>query len=219
MARPTASAAAHGAGPNNLTMSSPTNVETRCPPIRARGCAGSAFGEPSTVTIDVAKGIATSGKAALAENASMPAIATAPPAAPAKIASNLVLSHMPPETMQLLEQHGECPRWNPNTGHVDAFLPKGRSSKFLADVQAGLRCARSPTGVRDSHASTLNIDLLAPSRSQTATVASRSSTNPVSIDCCNVQVGRVGPSAELSNCEKRNATRQTRPSAGVDPAF
>src|SRR5215831_5787218 len=100
MASPTANAAAHGAGPNNLTMTSPTNVETRWPPIRARGCAGSALGEPSTVTIDVAKGIATSGKAALAENASMPATATAPPAAPATIASNFVLSYMQRETLQ-----------------------------------------------------------------------------------------------------------------------
>ncbi len=121
----------------------------------------------------------------------MPAIATAPPAAPAKIASNLVLSHMPPETMQLLEQHGECPRWNPNTGHVGAFLAERPLIEVSAGRSGGLRCTRSPTGVRDSHASTLNIDLLAPSRSQTATVASRSSTNPVSIDCCNVQVGRV----------------------------
>src|SRR5215475_14220440 len=96
IASPTASAAAHGPGPKNLTMSSPMNVETRWPPIRARGCAGSALGEPSTVTIDVAKGIATSGKAALAENTSMPAIATAPPVAPARMASNLVLSPMEP---------------------------------------------------------------------------------------------------------------------------
>jgi hypothetical protein len=44
-------------GRNNLTMSSPTNVETRWPPIRARGCAASSLGEPSTVTIEVAKGI------------------------------------------------------------------------------------------------------------------------------------------------------------------
>src|SRR6516225_1205225 len=97
-------------------MSSPTNVETRWPPIRARGCAGHALGEPSTVTIDVAKGIATSGKAALAENASMPAIATAPPVAPARIASNLVLSHMQSKGMQSLEQHGGYnPPSNPNT--------------------------------------------------------------------------------------------------------
>src|SRR5215468_3247196 len=87
-------------------MSTPTNVETRWPPIRARGCAGSAWGEPSTVTIDVAKGIATSGKAALDENASMPAIATAPPVAPARIASNLVLWHMQSKGMQSLEQRG-----------------------------------------------------------------------------------------------------------------
>src|SRR5262245_60018176 len=94
---------AHGPGPKSLTMSTPTNGETRWPPIRARGCAGPALGEPSTVTIDVAKGIATSGKAALAENASMPAIATAPPVAPARIASNLVLSHMQSKGMQSLE--------------------------------------------------------------------------------------------------------------------
>src|SRR5262249_61063737 len=97
---PTSIAATNGPGPRYLTMNSQTNVETWWPPIKARGCAGAALGEPSTVTIEVAKGIATSGKAALAENASMPAIATAPPAAPARIASNLVLSHMQPETMQ-----------------------------------------------------------------------------------------------------------------------
>jgi len=64
----------------------------------------------------------------------------------------------------------------------------------------GLRCVRSPTGVRDSHASTLNIDLLAPSRPQTAAVANPSSTNPVSVDCCNVQA-------------------ETRPSDVVDADF
>ena len=44
------------------------NVETRWPPISARGCAGSALGEPSTITTDAANGIAPSGKPALAEN-------------------------------------------------------------------------------------------------------------------------------------------------------
>ena len=39
----------------------PTVVETRWPPIRARGCAGSASGEPITSTIEVAKGMAPSG--------------------------------------------------------------------------------------------------------------------------------------------------------------
>jgi len=86
IAKPTASAAAHGAGPHTLTTSKPTSVEMRCPPISARGCAGSALGEPNTVTIEVAKGIAISGKAVLVENASMLAIAMAPPVAPASTA-------------------------------------------------------------------------------------------------------------------------------------
>ena len=86
IARPTAIAAAHGAGPQTFTISNPMIVEMRCPPIRARGWAGSALGEPNTVTIEVAKGIAISGKAVLVENASMLAIAMAPPVAPAKMA-------------------------------------------------------------------------------------------------------------------------------------
>ena len=56
IARPTANAAAHGAGPNSFTINKPIRVERRWPPINARGCAGSAFGEPNTVTIDVANG-------------------------------------------------------------------------------------------------------------------------------------------------------------------
>jgi hypothetical protein len=48
----------------------------------------SAFGEPNTTTIEVANGIATSGNAVVAENASMLAIAIAPPAAPARVARN-----------------------------------------------------------------------------------------------------------------------------------
>src|SRR5258708_19879506 len=155
-------------------MSSPTNVETRWPPIRARGCAGSAFGEPRNKTIEVAKGTATSGKTALAENASMPAIATAPPAAPAKIASNLVLSHMPPETMQLLEQRGECPRWNPNTGHVGAFLAERPLIRAYGGRSDGLRCGRSPTGVRDSHG--LDLEHLPPCA---LTISNTHSSNPI----------------------------------------
>ena len=58
---PTASAAAHGAGPHSLTMSTPTRVETRWPPMSARGWAGSVWGEPRTKTIDVANGMAISG--------------------------------------------------------------------------------------------------------------------------------------------------------------
>jgi hypothetical protein len=38
-------------------------VDKRCPPTSARGWAGSAFGDPKTVTIDVANGIAISRKA------------------------------------------------------------------------------------------------------------------------------------------------------------
>ena len=55
-----------------------TKVETRWPPIRARGCAGSAFGEPNTVTIEVANGIATTAFPLVMENASMLAIAIPP---------------------------------------------------------------------------------------------------------------------------------------------
>jgi len=91
---PTASAAAQGTVPNSLTMSSPMNVATRWPPISARGCAGSAWGEPSTVTIDVANGIATGGNAILTERASIPATANAPPIAPARTANHCVLSYM-----------------------------------------------------------------------------------------------------------------------------
>jgi hypothetical protein len=43
---------------------------------------------PSTVTIEVANGIATSGNAVVMESASMLAIAIAPPAAPASMARN-----------------------------------------------------------------------------------------------------------------------------------
>jgi len=46
------------------------------------------LGEPNTVTIEVANGIATNGKAVLAENNSMLAIAMAPPVAPASMAKN-----------------------------------------------------------------------------------------------------------------------------------
>ena len=88
IARPTAIAAAHGAGPHSLTTNSPTRVDTRWPPIKARGCAGSAVSEPNTVTIEVANGIATNGNAAVTENASMLAIAIAPPTAPASMARN-----------------------------------------------------------------------------------------------------------------------------------
>jgi hypothetical protein len=56
------------------------------PPMSARGCPGSALGEPKTVTIEVANGIATSGNPVLTENTSMLAIAIAPPVAPASIA-------------------------------------------------------------------------------------------------------------------------------------
>ena len=53
----------------------PTSVEKRRPPISAWGWAGSS-GEPSTVTIEVANGIATERKCALNwRNASMLAIA------------------------------------------------------------------------------------------------------------------------------------------------
>ena len=37
-----------------MTARRPTMVEMRCPPISARACAGSAFGEPRTITIEVA---------------------------------------------------------------------------------------------------------------------------------------------------------------------
>jgi hypothetical protein len=46
------------------------------------------FGEPNTVTIDVANGIAKSGNALSMENASMLPMAIAPPAAPARMASS-----------------------------------------------------------------------------------------------------------------------------------
>ncbi len=51
--------------------------------MSARGCAGSALGVPSTITIDVANGIAISGNAVCSEKASMQPMASAPPAAPA----------------------------------------------------------------------------------------------------------------------------------------
>jgi hypothetical protein len=54
----------------------------------ARLCRLSPFGDPNTVTIEVANGIATNGNAAVAENTSMLAIAMAPPAAPASMARN-----------------------------------------------------------------------------------------------------------------------------------
>src|SRR6516225_10287252 len=88
IARPTATAAAHGAGPHILATTRPTRVESKWPPISARGCAGPALGEPNTVTIEVANGIATNGKAVRIENASMRPIAMAPPAAPAKMAKD-----------------------------------------------------------------------------------------------------------------------------------
>ena len=66
----------------------------RWPPISARGCAGSALGEPNTTTIEVANRIDTSGNAVLAENASMLAMAMAPPAAPASTARILARSNM-----------------------------------------------------------------------------------------------------------------------------
>ena len=88
IARPTANAAAPGAGPHSLTTSRPIRVETKWPPIRARGWAGPVFGDPNTKTIDVANGIATSGNAVVMENASMLAIAIAPPVAPASMARN-----------------------------------------------------------------------------------------------------------------------------------
>ena len=113
-------------------------METRWPPIKARGCAGSALGDPSTVTIEVAKGIATSGKAALAENASMPAIATAPPVAPARIAMNLVLSHMRAETTCRAADVTHA--WNANAHQMGAFLERKsahQSARWtLSDVPA-----------------------------------------------------------------------------------
>src|SRR5215213_2092161 len=95
IAMPTASAAAHGAGPKSLTAIRPTTVEIRCPPIKARGCAGFACGEPITRTIDVANGIAISGYEARAEKNSMAPIAIAPPAAPASTARSFGRSVMP----------------------------------------------------------------------------------------------------------------------------
>src|SRR6476661_6300047 len=96
---PTASAAAHDAGPKSLTAKRPTTVEIRCPPIKARGCAGAACGEPITRTIDVANGIAISGYEARAEKNSMAPIAIAPPVAPASTARSFRRSVMP---------HGPC---------------------------------------------------------------------------------------------------------------
>ena len=75
-----------GHRPTQLDDHQSDNGRNDVPPISVRGCAGSALGEPRTVTIEVAKGIAISGNAAVMENSSMAPIASAPPAAPAKMA-------------------------------------------------------------------------------------------------------------------------------------
>jgi hypothetical protein len=61
IASPTATAAAQALGRVSLTIASPTNVATTCPPISARGCAGSASGDPMTSAIEVANGMMASG--------------------------------------------------------------------------------------------------------------------------------------------------------------
>jgi hypothetical protein len=93
---------------------------------QARGCAASALGEPNTVTIDVAKGIVTSGKAALAKNASMPAMPTAPPAAPARIASNFVLTHMQPKPCNSWSSVAIVHAGTQIPARLARSLPKGR---------------------------------------------------------------------------------------------
>src|SRR5882724_12031241 len=106
IATPTASAATQTPGPKSLAARSPTAVEIRWPPIKARGCAGSAFGEPITSTIEVANGIATSGYSVRVEKISIAAIAAVPPAAPASTAHNLARSIMR-RTMQQPDRSGE----------------------------------------------------------------------------------------------------------------
>ena len=71
MARPTAQRPPKANGPATCTTIRPTKVEMRWPPISARGCAGSASGEPITSTIEVANGTNISGKAARSDNHSI----------------------------------------------------------------------------------------------------------------------------------------------------
>ena len=58
---PTAAAAAQACGPVSFNTAKPTSADNTCPPIRARGCAGSTPGEPITSTMDVANGMTASG--------------------------------------------------------------------------------------------------------------------------------------------------------------
>src|SRR5215469_2725450 len=98
MATPTASAAVDGDDPHSAKTARPTKVEIRWPPINARGCAGSAFGDPNTVTIEVANGINTNGNAVSMDKNTIVATATAPPIAPAiktKIRSHLLKVRSP----------------------------------------------------------------------------------------------------------------------------
>ena len=84
------------AGAEQLDGHKPHEVEIRWPPTSARGCAGSAFGEPITSTMEVANGIATSGNWAVAEYISIAAMASAPPAEPASTAQSLLaVDHEP----------------------------------------------------------------------------------------------------------------------------
>jgi hypothetical protein len=69
-------------------MASPTRVATMCPPIKARGCASSASGDPMTSTMEVTNGMMTSGWCDVRDIHSMVPMAIAAPrpaTAPARV--------------------------------------------------------------------------------------------------------------------------------------
>jgi hypothetical protein len=119
MANPTATAAAQACGPVNRSMASPTRVATICPPTRARGCAGSASGDPMTSTIEVANGMTTSGKT----RGDREPLHTANRRSCAKTRDNS--RHNRPV---LIAADGICRRLQPVQPHSDYHKQKGRQT-------------------------------------------------------------------------------------------
>src|SRR5258708_3931504 len=102
--------------------------------MSARGCAGAASGEPKTKTIDVAKGIATSGNAVEIEKASMMPMATAPPAAPARIGRRCFRSDVKDYTAQK-----SVPDVFGKREPIDHFPAKHQRRQFRMEAAAIIR--------------------------------------------------------------------------------
>jgi hypothetical protein len=70
-------------GADDVQHQQPGRGRQQVTSTRARGCAGSASGEPITSTIEVANGTNSNGNVVRSANSSIKAIAAAPPATPA----------------------------------------------------------------------------------------------------------------------------------------